>query len=161
MFRRSLAGRGFDEAFFVMADMEMWFHLLEQGCFYYLAEPLCAFRQHGRQQTEKDRSALAPALENRALLRRYLHKRYVRLRRWIWKYLEYDAVRRIVRRSRKLGAGTERSGGGRARVWRLAQVSREGAARALSRDALKGAPTLRATSASAFTDGCGPAAARA
>ena len=107
MFRRALATRGFDEAFFVMADMEMWFHLLEQGCFYYLAEPLCAFRQHGRQQTEKDRSALAPALENRALLRRYLHKRYVRLRRWIWKYLEYDAVRRIVRRSRKLGAGEE------------------------------------------------------
>lgn len=103
MFRRKLAARGFDEAFFVMADLEMWFHLLEQGCFYYLAEPLCAFRQHGRQQTEKDRSSLAPALENRALLRRYLHKRYVRLRRWIWKYLEYDAVRRIVRRSRKLG----------------------------------------------------------
>ncbi|MEO5720018.1 MAG: glycosyltransferase, partial [Chthoniobacterales bacterium] len=109
MFRRSLAGRGFDEAFFVMADMEMWFHLLEQGCFYYLAEPLCAFRQHGRQQTEKDRSALAPALENRALLQRYLHQRYVRLRRWIWKYLEYDAVRRIVRRSRKLGAGMEQA----------------------------------------------------
>lgn len=107
MFRRSLAARGFDESFFVMADMEMWFHLLEQGCFSYLAEPLCAFRQHGTQQTEKDRSALAPALENRELLRRYLHKRYVRLRRWIWKYLEYDAVRRIVRRSRKLGVGRE------------------------------------------------------
>lgn len=107
MFRRALAGRGFDEAFFVMADLEMWFHLLEQGCFFYLAEPLCAFRQHGRQQTEKDRSALAPALENRALLQRYLHKRYVRLRRWIWKYLEYDAVRRILRRSRKLGLGRE------------------------------------------------------
>ena len=47
-------------------------------------------------------SSLAPALENRELLRRYLHKRYVRLRRWIWKYLEYDAVRRIVRRSSAL-----------------------------------------------------------
>ncbi len=109
MFRRALAARGFDEDFFVMADMEMWFHLLEQGCFYYLAEPLCAFREHGRQQTEKDRSALAPALENRELLRRYLHRRYVRLRRWIWKYLEYDAVRRIVRRSRKLGLGREQA----------------------------------------------------
>lgn len=107
MFRRSLGGRGFDEDFFVMADLEMWFHLLEQGCFYYLEEPLCAFRQHGRQQTEKDRSSLTPALENRELLRRYLHKRYIRLRRWIWKYLEYDAVRRILRRSRKLGTGQE------------------------------------------------------
>lgn len=107
MFRRALASRGFDEAFFVMADLEMWFHLLEQGCFAYIPEPLCVFRTHGRQQTEKDRSALAPALENRELLRRYLHKRYVLLRRWIWKYLEYDAVRRIVRRSRKLGAGED------------------------------------------------------
>jgi glycosyltransferase involved in cell wall biosynthesis len=102
IFRRALAGRGFDEAFFVMADLEMWFHLLEQGCFAYIREPLCAFRTHSRQQTEKDRSALAPALENRELLRRYLHKRYVRFRRWIWQYLEYDAVRRIVCRSRKL-----------------------------------------------------------
>ena len=102
MFRRALAGRGFDEAFFVMADLEMWFHLLEQGCFAYIREPLCALRRHPRQQTEKDRITLAPALENRELLRRYLHKNYVRLRRWIWKYLEYDAVRRIVRRNRKL-----------------------------------------------------------
>jgi glycosyltransferase involved in cell wall biosynthesis len=109
MFRRALSTRGFDDAFFVMADMEMWFHLLEQGCFVYIREPLCAFRTHSRQQTEKDRSALAPALENRELLRRYLHKRYVQFRRWIWKYLEYDAVRRIVRRSRKLELGETRA----------------------------------------------------
>lgn len=102
MFRRALASRGFDETFFVMADLEMWFHLLEQGCFLYIPEPLCAFRTHRRQQTEKDRSALMPALENRELLRRYLHKNYVQLRRWIWKYLQYDAVRRIVRRNHKL-----------------------------------------------------------
>jgi glycosyltransferase involved in cell wall biosynthesis len=107
MFRRALATRGFDEAFFVMADLEMWFHLLEQGCFAYIAEPLCAFRQHGVQQTEKDRTSLAPALENRELLRRYLDRPYVRFRRWIRRYLEYDAVRRIVRRSRKLGSGSE------------------------------------------------------
>lgn len=103
MFRRRLASRGFDETFFVMADLEMWFHLLEQGCFLYIEEPLVATRRHSRQQTEKDKQSLAPALENRQLLRRYLHKRYVVLRRWIWKYLEYDAVRRLVRRSRKLG----------------------------------------------------------
>ena len=108
MFRRALAGRGFDEGFFVMADLEMWFHLLEQGCFLCLRDPLCAVRIHPRQQTAKDRSALAPALENRELLRRYLSKNYVQLRRWIWKYLEYDAVRRIVRRSRKLKLRDER-----------------------------------------------------
>src|SRR5438067_5107069 len=108
MFRRALTGRGFDEAFFVMADLEMWFRLLEQGCFAYIRAPLCAARVHPRQQTAKDRTALAPALENRELLRRYLHKNYVQLRRWIWKYLEYDAVRRIVRRNRKLRLRDER-----------------------------------------------------
>jgi glycosyltransferase involved in cell wall biosynthesis len=108
MFRRVLGARGFDEGFFVMADLEMWFYLLEQGCFAYIRDPLCAVRVHPRQQTAKDRSALAPALENRELLRRYLHKNYVQLRRWIWKYLEYDAVRRIVRRNRKLGLRDER-----------------------------------------------------
>ena len=50
---------------------------------------------------EGSQPSLAPALENRELLRRYLDQRYVRLRRWIRKYLEYDAVRRIVRRSRE------------------------------------------------------------
>ena len=108
MFRRALSARGFDEDFFVMADLEMWFHLLEQGCFACIRDPLCAVRVHPWQQTVKDRSALAPALENRELLRRYLHKNYVQLRRWIWKYLEYDAVRRIVRRADKLGLRDER-----------------------------------------------------
>jgi len=107
MFRRSLATRGFDENFFVMADLEMWFHLLEQGFFFYVDEPLCAIRRHPRQQTEKDKQSLAPALENRELLGRYLHKDYVQFRRWIWKYLEYDAVRRIVRRGSKLGVGRD------------------------------------------------------
>ncbi len=105
MFRRAHVSRGFDEAFFVMADLEMWFHLLEQGCFAYIREPLCAFRAHSRQQTEKDRTSMAPALENRELLRRYLDRPYVKLRRWIREYLEYDSVRRIVRRSAKLRDG--------------------------------------------------------
>jgi glycosyltransferase involved in cell wall biosynthesis len=81
MFRRELASRGFDEAFFVMADLEMWFHLLEQGCFLYIKEPLAAMRRHSHRQTEMDKKSLAPALENRQLLREYLYKRYVELRR--------------------------------------------------------------------------------
>ena len=109
MFRRALAARGFDEDFFVMADLEMWFHLLEQGYFAYIKEPLCALRHHPLQQTQADRTSLAPALENRQLLRRYLHKDYVQLRRWIWKYLEYDAVRRIVRRTHKLNLHDSRA----------------------------------------------------
>ena len=32
----------------------MWLHLLEQGAFCYITEPLCAYRRHDRQQTEKE-----------------------------------------------------------------------------------------------------------
>jgi hypothetical protein len=90
-----------------MADLEMWFHLLEQGFFSYIAEPLCAFRAHGRQQSERDRATMRSAIENRDLLKGYLDRPYVRLRRWMRRYLEFDATRRIVRRARKLGAGTD------------------------------------------------------
>lgn len=51
MFRRQLAGRGYDPAYRQMVDMEMWFHLLGQGNFYYLATPLVAFREHDAQQS--------------------------------------------------------------------------------------------------------------
>jgi len=49
MFRRQLAERGFDPRFHLLIDLEMWFYLLEQGDFAYVAEPLCAFRNHSGQ----------------------------------------------------------------------------------------------------------------
>ncbi len=103
LFRRSLAARGFDERYFHAADLEMWFHLLEQGCFGYIREPLTAYRWHSRQQTEKDRGTLSQANDTRALLDTYLHKPYVRLKPWIKAYLIHDAVYQTVRRCRKLG----------------------------------------------------------
>ena len=51
MFRKTQAARGFLDDYKQLWDLEMWFHLLEQGNFVYLAEPLCAFRQHAAQQT--------------------------------------------------------------------------------------------------------------
>ena len=51
MFRKAQAGRGFLDDYKQLWDLEMWYHLLEQGNFVYLAEPLCAFRQHAAQQT--------------------------------------------------------------------------------------------------------------
>lgn len=55
MFRRAQATLGFDEQLPQILDLDMWFHLLEQGSFAYLAEPLCAFRQHAAQQTKVNR----------------------------------------------------------------------------------------------------------
>jgi len=103
LFRRSRAGRGFDEALFHAADLEMWFHLLEQGCFGYVAEPLVAYRWHPRMQTEKDLGTLSQANDQRAILATYLDKPYIRLRPWLKKYLAHDAVRQTLRRSRKIG----------------------------------------------------------
>jgi glycosyltransferase involved in cell wall biosynthesis len=53
MFRKKDAGRGFNPRFCQVVDMEMWFHLLEKGGLAYTGEPLCAFRCHPGQQSER------------------------------------------------------------------------------------------------------------
>ena len=63
MFRRAQADRGFDERFRQLIDLEMWFHLLAQGKFAYLPEPLCAFRKHAAQQTVLNRRQIIPGTE--------------------------------------------------------------------------------------------------
>lgn len=103
LFRRARAGRGFDEKFFHMADLEMWFHLLEQGCFGFLAEPLCAYRKHPRQQTELDRGTLSQADDHEALLDRYLDSSYVMLKPWQKRHLRRDAQIQRARRCQELG----------------------------------------------------------
>ena len=52
MFRRRQAERGYSEQLRHWLDLDLWFHLLEQGRFAYVPEPLCAFRRHGAQQSE-------------------------------------------------------------------------------------------------------------
>ncbi|HVS53446.1 MAG TPA: glycosyltransferase [Opitutaceae bacterium] len=72
LFRRAAAQRGFDPQFRQVVDLDMWLHLLRGGDFVYLAEPLCAFRQHEEQQTAVNRRANVGPLECLALLARYL-----------------------------------------------------------------------------------------
>jgi glycosyltransferase involved in cell wall biosynthesis len=55
LFRREHAKRGFDPAYRQLVDLEMWLHLLQQGDFIYISEPLCCFRKHSQQQTEVNR----------------------------------------------------------------------------------------------------------
>lgn len=57
LFRKSCAQRGFDERFTGHMDFEMWCHLLEQGDFIYLAEPLATWRVHPNQQTARTRAS--------------------------------------------------------------------------------------------------------
>lgn len=78
LFRRRFAARGFNGNYRQLVDMEFWFHLLEQGDFYYLTEALCGFRIHGSQQTAVNRSGQVDAGEYRRLLEACLSKTYVR-----------------------------------------------------------------------------------
>jgi glycosyltransferase involved in cell wall biosynthesis len=103
MFRRDRSGRGFDETFFHMADLEMWFHLLERGCFGFCVTPLCAYRRHEGQQTEQDRRTLSQVDDYDALLKRYLDRDYIAMRPWMKRHLRREAVIQRTRRCRELG----------------------------------------------------------
>jgi glycosyltransferase involved in cell wall biosynthesis len=77
MFRRRFAKRGFNEKYNQNVDWEMWFHILEQGNFAYIDEPLCSFRTHLLQQTSLNREKQIHLIEPFYLLRDYAQKPYV------------------------------------------------------------------------------------
>ncbi|MBA4149492.1 MAG: glycosyltransferase [Verrucomicrobia bacterium] len=77
MFRKRFAARGFDPAYRQLVDLEFWFHLLEQGNFFYLAEPLCGFRIHESQQTAVNRAEQVDSEEYLRLLQKYSAKPYL------------------------------------------------------------------------------------
>lgn len=103
MFRRSKSGRGFKEHFLHSDDLEMWFHLLEQGCFVYIDEPLVAWREHPGQQTEKCKRNLAQYFDELEIYDRYLDQPYIRFPRLHKNYLRYRAVSDCAKRSKRLG----------------------------------------------------------
>jgi glycosyltransferase involved in cell wall biosynthesis len=71
LFRRDKAPRGFDEKFQHLVDVEMWFHLLEQGDLAYTRQPLCCFRVHAAQQTKSNAARQVGEYEHGRLLRQY------------------------------------------------------------------------------------------
>ena len=92
MFRKSQAGRGFNTHYKQIVDLEMWFHLLEQGCFAYINEPLCSFRQHGQQQTRVNAENLSALNDVFFLQVDYSNKEYVRLSKFMKAYLQFDCL---------------------------------------------------------------------
>ncbi len=74
MFRKSQASRGFDSRYRQIVDMEFWFHLLEQGRFAYLAEPLFGFRVHPQQASAANARSGAAREEQMLLLTDYCAK---------------------------------------------------------------------------------------
>ena len=78
LFRRS-AARPFDASYRQLIDVELWYHLLSVGDFYYIDRPLCAFRRHKLQQTALnqpgrlgEREGIRLHLNYKSLLYRYL-----------------------------------------------------------------------------------------
>ena len=103
MFRKRQVVRGFDGRYRQMVDLEMWFHLLEQGKYAYISEPLCAFRLHGEQQSVKNASSQASLDDTMYLLLDYLDKPYISLGRFARGYLLYDYMYQIWKSYRKKG----------------------------------------------------------
>lgn len=95
MFRKSQACRGFDPNFSQFVDMEMWFHLLEQGKFYFINEPLASFRIHSEQQTKRNVSNLVHIEEMFCLMDDYFTRPYVTMGSVVKEFLKYHQSYRI------------------------------------------------------------------
>jgi len=100
MFRKSQAPRGFDTRYSQFVDLEMWFHLLEQGRFSYLGESLASFRLHAGQQTRKNVRDLVHVEEMITLLEEYGCRPYVTLGPMTRRFLQYHQLYRIWKASK-------------------------------------------------------------
>jgi len=79
MFRKKHAQRGFDTRYKQLIDLEMWFHLLEQGSFAYIPETLCKFRQHKGQNTKAYLGSFTVIEDEFLLYNDYIHRPYIHL----------------------------------------------------------------------------------
>lgn len=95
MFRKSQALRGFHPGYAQLVDLEMWFHLLEQGKFAFIAEPLASFRDHPGQQTKVNMRRMLHIDESIHLLREFAGKPYNRFSAFTRWYLLYSQGYRI------------------------------------------------------------------
>ncbi len=92
LFRREQASRGFNTGYRHLLDMEMWFHLLEQGKFAFINRPLCSFRVHPEQLTAENTGNLSDLDDYFLLLQDYLDKPYIDSGRFLKKYWFYDVL---------------------------------------------------------------------
>lgn len=91
IFRKKHAERGFKTEYHQIVDLEMWFHLLEQGKFVYLTEPLCAFRIHRNQQTRRNIESCIHIHDFVFLIRDYANKPYLGLSRLRRAFLSFES----------------------------------------------------------------------
>jgi len=101
MFRRVQALRGFNRQYRQLVDLEMWFHLLEQGKYAHLEKPLSSFRIHTEQQTAKNILSLAYINDLSLLFDQYLFKEYVSCGRLHKRFLVYNQFYKIWKKARQ------------------------------------------------------------
>jgi len=101
MFRKEQAARGFNPSYRQIVDLEMWFHLLEQGDFVYISEPLCGFRVHEGQQTAKNIISLVHIEDFDLLFSEYLSKGYVDMGFFDRSQVRYHQLYNLWRLSRR------------------------------------------------------------
>ncbi|MDD2365373.1 MAG: glycosyltransferase family 2 protein [Desulfuromonadaceae bacterium] len=101
MFRKNAAKRGFDIRYRQLVDLEMWFHIMEQGRFIYLAEPLCSFRHHAGQQTKKNEIELNFIDDLTYLFNDYLEKPYVGIGKIARTYLMYYQFYKLLKHAKQ------------------------------------------------------------
>lgn len=101
MFRKDFASRGFDPRYRQLVDVEMWFHLLEQGRFAYLAQPFCSFRHHEGQQTRKNIIELNFIDDLMLLFENYLSKSYAGVGRADQMYMLYYQFYKLLKHARQ------------------------------------------------------------
>jgi glycosyltransferase involved in cell wall biosynthesis len=77
MFRKKNAQRGFQESLPQLMDLEMWFHLLEQGPMVSLADEVCAIRQYSGQMSQHNIKTGALIEDNVRLSDAYGNKSYI------------------------------------------------------------------------------------
>jgi glycosyltransferase involved in cell wall biosynthesis len=73
-FRRNAANRGFNPVYRYWVDLEFAVHVLEQGSFAYLCEPLAAFREHPQQQSQRLREQYRQTIEFYQLILDYAER---------------------------------------------------------------------------------------
>jgi hypothetical protein len=78
MFRKKTAQRGFQESFPHLMDLEMWFHLLEQGPMISLADEVCAIRRYAGQMSHQNIKTGALIEDNMRLFEAFGNKPYIR-----------------------------------------------------------------------------------
>ncbi len=101
IFRRKHAARGFNEKYRQIVDLEMWFHILEQGGFAYIDAPLVSFRIHPAQQTIINIERTDLCIESFQLLQDYANKPYLQLSSLEREYMHYVPVYSIWKLHKK------------------------------------------------------------